>query len=165
MSERLAAEVLSLLVGREATVAVAESLTGGLIGAALTTPSGASAAFRGGVIAYATDVKARVLGVAEDLLAREGAVHPEVAAAMAAGVRRLAGATYGLAVTGVAGPDEQDGRAVGTVHIAVSGPEGAVWHRDVALAGLRQAIRESTVREGLDLLRGVLEGEPGEHSG
>ncbi|MCW2878893.1 MAG: competence/damage-inducible protein cinA [Sphaerisporangium sp.] len=165
MSSALTADVLSLLVRREATVAVAESLTGGLIGATLTTPSGASAAFRGGVIAYATDLKAGLLDVPKDLLDREGAVHPEVAAAMAAGVRLLAGATYGLAVTGVAGPDEQDGKAVGTVHIAVSGPDGAIWQRDLLLPGSREEIRETTVREGLDLLRGVLEAYVGEHSG
>jgi nicotinamide-nucleotide amidase len=160
-----AAEVLSLLVRRRATVAVAESLTGGLIGAALTTPGGASAAFRGGVIAYATDLKAGLLDVPKDLLEREGAVHPDVAAAMAAGVRVLAGATYGLAVTGVAGPDEQDGKPVGTVHIAVSGPEGTIWRREVILPGSREEIRKSTVTEGLDLLRGVLEAQIGEHSG
>lgn len=165
MSSTPAARVLALLVRRKVTVAVAESLTGGLIGATLTTPSGASAAFRGGVIVYATDLKARLLGVPEDLLAREGAVHPEVAAAMAVGVRRLAGATYGLAVTGVAGPDEQDGKAVGTVHIALGGPEGALWPRDVVLTGSRDQIREFTVRESLDLLRGVLEAGQGEHSG
>ncbi|WP_248960328.1 CinA family protein [Sphaerisporangium perillae] len=165
MSPDLAAGVLALLVRREATIAVAESLTAGLIGAALTVPSGASAAFRGGVIVYATDLKARMLGVPKDLLDREGAVHPDVAAAMAAGVRRVTGSTYGLAVTGVAGPDEQDGKAVGTVHIAVSGPGDAIWHRDVLLPGSREEIRKSTVTEGLDLLRGVLEAYVGEHSG
>ncbi|RCG32543.1 nicotinamide-nucleotide amidohydrolase family protein [Sphaerisporangium album] len=165
MSGALAAEVLSLLVRRGATVAVAESLTGGLIGATLTTPSGASAAFRGGVIAYATDLKAGLLDVPKDLLDREGAVHPEVASAMAAAVRKLTGSTYGLAVTGVAGPDPQDGRPVGTVHIAVGGPEGRFWGRDVVLSGSREEIRKSTVREGLDLLRGVLEADVGEHSG
>ncbi|WP_424535289.1 CinA family protein [Sphaerisporangium viridialbum] len=165
MTSAAAADVLSLLVRGKATVAVAESLTAGLIGATLTTPSGASAAFRGGVIAYATDLKAAILGVPKDLLDREGAVHPDVAAAMAAGVRALAGSTYGLAVTGVAGPDEQDGKPVGTVHIAVSGPEGAIWRRDALFPGSREEIRESTVREGLDLLRGVLEAQMGEHSG
>ncbi|MET8155165.1 nicotinamide-nucleotide amidohydrolase family protein [Sphaerisporangium sp. NPDC005289] len=165
MSAGLAAEVLALLVRGRATVAVAESLTAGLIGATLTVPSGASAAFRGGVIVYATDLKARLLGVPEDLLDREGAVHPDVAAAMAAGVRRVTGSSYGLAVTGVAGPDEQDGRPVGTVHLAVAGPDGDIWHRDVLLPGSREDIRKSTVTEGLDLLRGVLEAYVGEQSG
>ncbi|MEO3853290.1 nicotinamide-nucleotide amidohydrolase family protein [Acrocarpospora sp. B8E8] len=160
-----ASEILAALVGRKATVAVAESLTGGLIGAALTTPSGASAAFAGGVIAYATELKARLLGVPEDLLAREGAVHPAVAAAMAAGVRALARSDYGLAVTGVAGPDPQDGRPVGTVHVAVAGPENQVWHRDLLLNGSRENIRAHTCQEALDLLLGVLQVNSGEHSG
>ncbi|GGK83136.1 competence damage-inducible protein A [Sphaerisporangium melleum] len=165
MSGDAAAEVLALLVRRGATVAVAESLTAGLIGATLTGPAGASAAFRGGVIVYATDLKARLLGVPEGLLDREGAVHPEVAAAMAAGVRRVTGSTFGLAVTGVAGPDPQDGKPVGTVHIAVAGPDSEIWHRDVLLSGSREHIRKSTVTMGLELLRGVLEAQVGEQSG
>ncbi|MEU9829983.1 nicotinamide-nucleotide amidohydrolase family protein [Streptosporangium sp. NPDC048047] len=160
-----AAEVLSLLVRRGETAAVAESLTAGLIGAALTAPAGASAAFAGGVISYATELKHRLLGVPADLLAREGAVHPAVAAAMADGVRRLTGASYGLAATGVAGPDPQDGKPVGTVHLAVSGSDGRVWHEDLNLAGTRDEIRRSTVIEAVDLLRRVLETSVGEHSG
>ncbi|MFC4529591.1 CinA family protein [Sphaerisporangium dianthi] len=165
MSAGLATDVLALLVRQGATVAVAESLTGGLIGATLTVPSGASAAFRGGVIVYSTDLKARLLGVPRELLERVGAVHPDVAAAMAAGVRRVTESSFGLAVTGVAGPDEQDGRPVGTVHVAVAGAHGNVWHRDVLLRGSREDIRERTVKEGLDLLRGVLEVLVGEQSG
>ncbi len=167
MSHRLlaATSVLSLLVRRGETVSVAESLTAGLIGAALTGPSGASAAFVGGVLSYATELKHRLLGVPADLLEREGAVHPRVAAEMAQGVRRLTGSTYGLAATGVAGPDPQDGRPVGTVHLAVSGPDGRVWHRNLHLAGTREEIRQSTVNEAVDLLLGVLESNLGEHSG
>ncbi|GAA3124760.1 CinA family protein [Planomonospora alba] len=160
-----AARVIALLAGRGETVAVAESLTAGLIGAALTAPPGASAAFVGGVLSYATELKRRLLGVPADLLEREGAVHPEVAAAMAAGVRELTGSTYGLAATGVAGPDPQDGKAVGTVHLAVSGPAGRVWHRDLQLDGTREEIRRCTAYEAVDLLRGALEPGPGEHSG
>ncbi|MFG1702332.1 CinA family protein [Nonomuraea sp. M3C6] len=159
------AEVLSMLVSRAATVAVAESLTGGLIGAAITSVSGSSKAFRGGVISYATDLKRELLGVPEELLRREGAVHPEVAAAMAAGVARLCGATYGLAVTGVAGPEPQDGRPVGTVHAAVSGPGGQIWARELRLRGSRERIRVKTVDEAVDLLSGVLKANKGEHSG
>lgn len=167
MSHRLqaATTLLSLLVRRGETVAVAESLTAGLIGAALADPPGASSAFVGGVVSYATDLKRRLLGVPADLLAREGAVHPEVASAMASGVRRLTGATYGLAATGVAGPDPQDGKAPGVVHLAVSGADGRVWHRDLNLAGTREEIRQFTVNEAVDLLRGVLEANLGEQSG
>ncbi|GAA0355367.1 CinA family protein [Microbispora corallina] len=160
-----AAQVLSLLVRRGATVSVAESLTGGLIGATMTGPMGASAAFRGGVIAYATDLKASLLDVPSDLLDREGAVHPEVAAAMARGVRALTKSDYGLAVTGVAGPDPQDGRPVGTVHVALCGPEERLWRRDLLLTGDRDGIRLATCQEALGLLRGVLEANLGEHSG
>ncbi|GAA3445125.1 CinA family protein [Planomonospora venezuelensis] len=160
-----AARVLSLLVGRGETVAVAESLTAGSIGAALTGPPGASAAFVGGVISYATELKRRLLDVPADLLEREGAVHPQVAAAMADGVRELTGSTYGLAATGVAGPDPQDGRPVGTVHLAVSGPGGRVWHRELHLSGAREEIRRWTVNEAVDLLGDVLERNSGEHSG
>ncbi|MFF4987763.1 CinA family protein [Streptosporangium saharense] len=167
MSHRLlaATSVLSLLVRRGETVAVAESLTAGLIGAALSAPPGASGAFVGGVLSYATELKHRLLGVPADLLDREGAVHPDVAAAMAGGVRELTGASYGLAATGVAGPEPQDGKPVGTVHLAVSGPDGRVWHRDLHLAGTREEIRQSTVKEAVDLLLGVLESNLGEHSG
>ncbi len=164
----MAGELLDLLVRQGATVSVAESLTGGLIGAALSGPAGASAAFVGGVVAYATEVKRRLLGVPAELLEREGAVHPQVAAAMAMGVRALTGSRYGLAVTGVAGPDEQDGKAVGTVHIAVAGPgdDGdRVWHRDPRLRGSRAEIRWATVNEALNLLRGVLRSARGEHIG
>ncbi|GIH77668.1 CinA family protein [Planobispora longispora] len=160
-----AARVLALLVRGGATVATAESLTAGLIGAALTGPPGASAAFAGGVLAYATELKHRLLGVPAALLEREGAVHPEVAAAMAGGVRELTGATYGVAATGVAGPDPQDGKPVGTVHLAVSGPGERVWHRDLQLRGTREEIRQWTVNEAIDLLHGVLEPNSGEQSG
>ena len=159
------AEALAMLVDQDATVAVAESLTGGLIGAAITSVSGSSKAFRGGVISYATDLKQELLGVPGELLRREGAVHPEVAAGMAAGVARLCGATYGVAVTGVAGPEPQDGKPVGTVHIAVCGPGGQIWARELRLEGSRERIRVETVDEAVDLLSGVLKANIGEHSG
>lgn len=165
MSVERAALALDLLVRQAATLAVAESLTGGLLGATITSVPGASKSFRGGVISYATDLKHELLAVPADLLRREGAVHPEVAAAMATGVARVCGATYGLAVTGVAGPDPQDGRPVGTVFAAVSGPGGRLWHRDLLLDGSRAQIRVGTVDEAVDLLAGVLKANMGEHSG
>jgi nicotinamide-nucleotide amidase len=156
--------VHGLLAERGATVAVAESLTGGLLGAELTAMPGSSATFAGGVIAYATPLKHALLGVPEDLLAAHGAVHPDVAAAMARGVRERLGASYGLAVTGVAGPEPQDGRPVGTVHVAVADSGGAVTTRSPGLpvpadgVRARAAVRQMTVVHALDLLRRVLLG-------
>jgi competence/damage-inducible protein CinA-like protein len=156
--------VHGLLAERNATVAVAESLTGGLIGARLTAMPGSSATFAGGVIAYATPLKHALLGVPEDLLAAHGPVHPDVAAAMARGVRERVGASYGLAVTGVAGPEPQDGRPVGTVHVAVADSGGAVAVRSPALPvpadgeRARVIVREMTVVHALDLLRRVMLG-------
>nr|WP_239128487.1 nicotinamide-nucleotide amidohydrolase family protein [Sinosporangium siamense] len=156
--------MVELLAGRRATLAVAESLTGGLIGARVTTVPGASAVFVGGVVSYATALKERLLGVPGDLLAAEGAVHPAVAEAMAAGVRDLCGASYGLAVTGVAGPEPQDGRPVGTVHAAVYGASG-VTHGDFLFRGSRDRVRAATVEAAIDLLIGVLEANVGEQFG
>jgi nicotinamide-nucleotide amidase len=153
------AEVHRLLVEAGATVAVAESLTGGLLGATLTAVPGASQAFRGGVIAYATDLKEELLGVPGPLLAAEGAVSAQVAAAMAAGVRDRLSASYGVALTGVAGPDPQDGKAPGTVFVAVAGPgDGQV--RELDLDGDRQAIRVAAVEAAVEVLRVVLDGSP-----
>ena len=146
----IAALVHQSLRDRAATLAVAESLTGGLLGGALTAPAGSSATFRGGVVAYATDLKSALLRVDTQLLERHGAVHPEVAAAMARGVARLLGATFGLATTGVAGPDPQDGRGPGEVHVALAGPAG-VRARSLALHGGRDAIRRQTVLQALRL--------------
>ncbi|MGW4392820.1 CinA family protein [Streptomyces sp. NPDC004685] len=117
-----AAVVLRLLAERGETLAVAESLTGGLVAADITSVPGASRVFRGSVTSYATELKRDVLGVDGTLLAERGAVDPEVALQMATGVRRLLGADWGIATTGVAGPDEQDGQPVGTVFVAVAGP-------------------------------------------
>jgi nicotinamide-nucleotide amidase len=116
----LARRVLAAAGERGLTIAAAESLTGGQLAAAFTSVPGASAVFRGSVTAYATDLKASVLGVDADLLAEVGAVHAEVARRMAQGVRRVCRADLGLATTGVAGPDPQDGRPVGTVFVAVA---------------------------------------------
>lgn len=151
----LAAQLVGLLTRRRQTVAVAESLTGGLLGAAITTVPGASAVFRGGVIAYATDVKAALLGVSAALLEERGAVDPDVAGAMAAGVRERLGAAIGAATTGVAGPDAADGKPPGTVHIAVSAAGGTVV-QTLALSGSRDEIRRDTVERSLRLMWSVL---------
>ena len=132
----LAEQVITLLRAAGQTVAVAESLTGGLVVAGLTTVPGASYAVRGGVVAYATELKAVLLGVPRAMLAEHGPVYPGVAAAMAGGVRQRLSATFGVATTGVAGPDPQDGQPVGTVHIAVSADDDTVV-RTLALDGDR----------------------------
>jgi nicotinamide-nucleotide amidase len=151
----LAGRIIGLLTRRHLTVAAAESLTGGLVCAALTTVPGASAVFRGGVVAYATDLKAALLGVPGTLLAARGAVDPEVAAAMADGVRERLGAAVGAATTGVAGPDPAEGKPPGTVHVAVSTAGGRIT-RTLSLSGGREQIRDDTVHCCLSLLWAVL---------
>jgi nicotinamide-nucleotide amidase len=155
--DRLDVVVHRLLASRDATVAVAESLTGGLLGAELSRMPGSSATFRGSVVVYATDLKETLADVPRPLLASAGAVSPETAGALASGARDRLGATYGVGVTGVAGPSEQEGQPVGTVHLAVSGPEGAVV-RSVRLYGDRDRVRRLTVTGALDLLRRHLAG-------
>ena len=118
----IADELVSALRERGQTVAVAESLTGGLICATVVEVPGASAVLRGGVVAYATELKHRLLDVDAGLLARNGPVDPDVAAQMALGVRERLGADWGLASTGVAGPDAQGDAPVGRVYLAVAGP-------------------------------------------
>ncbi len=152
-----AAPVLEALARRGWTLAVAESLTGGAVTASLVDVPGASAVLRGGVVAYATDLKASVLGVDAGLLAARGAVDPDVAVAMASGVRRRLGADVGLATTGVAGPDPQDGHTPGTVHVAVVTPV-AVRVRSLDLPGDRAAVRADAGRAVLELALEVLDG-------
>jgi nicotinamide-nucleotide amidase len=151
----LADLAIQLLTASARTVAVAESLTGGLVTGALTSIAGASVVVRGGVVAYATELKAQLLGVPTDLLARQGPVDPDVAAAMADGVRRLLGATFGLATTGVAGPGPADGKPQGTVFVAVAGPTG-ISCEGRELPGDRRRIRDETVRWALSMLVGAL---------
>lgn len=134
-----------------ATVAVAESLTGGLLCAALTETPGASSTVRGGLVVYATELKHDLAGVPAELLAEHGAVHPEVARWLARGVRSRLGATFGVGVTGVAGPDPQDGQPPGTVFAAVAGPAGEVVH-PARFDGDRHAVRAQAVQMCLQAL-------------
>jgi nicotinamide-nucleotide amidase len=161
-----ATDVVRLLTVKGETLAVAESLTGGLVAAEITAVPGASKAFRGSVTAYATELKNALLGVDADLLAARGAVDPQVAAQMAAGVRKALGADWGIATTGVAGPDPQDGRPVGTVFVAVDGPFGPESGsapggkvEGLRLNGDRAEIRRESVRSVLALLLTELVGE------
>jgi nicotinamide-nucleotide amidase len=154
----LADEILGVLRASGQTLAVAESLTGGLVAAALTDVPGSSTAFRGGIVAYATELKAQLLGVDDELLAAHGAVYAPVAAAMAVGVRERLGATIGVATTGVAGPEPADGHPPGTVHIAVS-LAGDTVVRTIGLSGDRDQVRKLTVERALGLLLGRLREE------
>lgn len=140
----LAADVVDALRSADATVATAESLTGGLLCATLVSVSGASDVVRGGIVAYAPGLKTDLLGVDAQLIAQHGTVTPEVAVLMAEGVRDRLGATYGLSTTGVAGPGPSEDKPAGTVHIAVAGPDGT-WTTRLELAGDRDTIRTQTV--------------------
>ncbi|MFB8388114.1 CinA family protein [Microbacterium sp. NPDC055910] len=148
MTDAAAPAILRRLAARGWTIAVAESLTGGLVASALIDVPGASASMRGGVVAYATDVKRDVLGVDGDLLASRGAVDPAVAQQMAEGARRLLDADVGVATTGVAGPEPQDGQPVGTVCISVVTPAGSTAVR-THVPGDRAEIRAAAVRKAL----------------
>ncbi|MEV5318493.1 CinA family protein [Streptomyces sp. NPDC052687] len=155
----IAVDVVRLLGVRGETVAVAESLTGGLVAAELTAVPGASKVFRGSVTPYATELKHRLLGVDATLLARHGAVNAQVAAQMAAGVRKALGADWGIATTGVAGPEPQDGQPVGTVFVGLDGPgaagsgsAGGGKVESLRLNGDRAEIRMESVRSVLALL-------------
>jgi len=145
------AALVRALVDRRQTLAVVESVTGGLLAATLVEVAGVSAVFRGGLVVYATDLKATLGGVPPDLLAARGPVDPEVAVALAEGGRARCGADWALATTGVAGPDPQDGKPVGLVFVAAAGPDGAQVRR-LSLPGDRAAVRAAAVTAALDLL-------------
>ena len=153
--------VSGLLRQAGATVGTAESLTGGLLASALVDLPGSSEVFRGGLLVYATDLKASLAGVDPEVLTEHGPVSPQTALALARGARDRTGASYGLGTTGVAGPLEQDGHPAGTVHVAVAGPDGEQV-RTSRLPGDRQRVRLLAVALTLDLLRRRLLGGPGE---
>jgi len=140
--------VLARLKQRGWTLGVAESVTGGLIGARIANVPGASETFRGTIGAYATDVKRSILGVTAELVVSE-----ESARQMAAGAQRVLGADVGIAVTGVAGPTEQDGIAVGTVCFGIALPDGTVEAMSTRLPGDRERVRQFSTISLLNLLR------------
>ncbi len=156
----LAADLVAELTARNLSVAVAESLTGGLLVAELVAIPGASLVVRGGVVAYATDLKHSLLGVSAELLAAEGPVHPEVARQMAMGVRRMLSsdgipADIGLATTGVAGPGPQNGHPEGEAYVAIAiGDRAEVLH--LHISGTRDDIRKRVVSESLSELAKLL---------
>jgi nicotinamide-nucleotide amidase len=148
---RQVADLLDVLRERGETVAAAESLTAGMVTAALTSVAGSSAVVRGGLVVYATDLKATLAGVDRELLARRGAVHPDVAAALAEGARGRCLATWGIGLTGVAGPDPQDGVPPGTVHLAVT-DGGRTRQRELNADGDRHDVRRTAVGAAVTLL-------------
>lgn len=147
-------ELVEALKSRGETVATAESLTGGLVAAVLTTVPGSSAVVRGGLVVYATPLKHELAGVDEDLLAEYGPVHPDVAAQLADGARLTCNATWGIGLTGVAGPDPQNGIEPGVVHIGVSGPTTAEV-RTIGIEGNRHQVRAGAVNAALNLIRAL----------
>jgi nicotinamide-nucleotide amidase len=156
-----AAAIIAALVARGATVATAESLTGGLV-CELTSVPGSSAAVRGGIVSYASPVKADVLGVDPDLIDRQGAVDPAVAVQMAIGARRILGSDYAIATTGSAGPDPEPGGAQsgpvapGRGFVAVAGPDNEVVMGFACEGEDRDGVRRHAVEAALDLLGRVL---------
>ena len=151
------AALVGELAARGLSIATAESLTGGALVARLVDIPGASRVVRGGVCTYATDTKASVLSVSRERLELTGPVDAEVAKQMASGARALFGADIALSTTGVAGPGSADGHEAGTVHVACTGPGGAL-HRLVHIPGDRRAVRAGAVDAALALLREALDG-------
>lgn len=156
--DRSAARLHDLLRRDAATVATAESLTGGRLAALLTGVPGASATYVGGVVTYATELKVSLLGVPPALVEEHGVVSAQCARAMATGMRALSGATYALSTTGVAGPDRQEGHPPGTVYVGVAGPSGSSAVA-LELVGDRETVQERTCAEAVALLLAILDGE------
>jgi len=136
----LGATLHAELLRRGMSLATAESLTGGALGDLVSAAPGASETYLGGVVTYATETKMRLLGVSPQTVERHGVVSEECAREMAAGVRSLVGSDWGVSTTGVAGPTEQEGKQVGTVFVAVAGPDGVAC-RGLHLDGERAEVR------------------------
>jgi PncC family amidohydrolase len=148
----VAGDVVRMLVERGLTIATAESLTGGRVGALVTSVPGSSAAYVGGVIAYASRLKVELLGVPDDVVERFGVVSAPCARAMAEGVRSALDADLGVSTTGVAGPDSQEGKPAGLVYVAVADGRGQEV-RELRLDGDRASVRRATAEAALELVR------------
>ena len=157
--------VVALLLEKGKKIATAESCTAGILSGKLTEVSGVSAVFECGVASYSKEIKHSVLGVPSELLENHGAVSEEVAAAMATGVRRISDASFGIGITGVAGPSESEGKPVGTVYISLA-DEKRVWVKKIEHQHAdREAVRLFAVMTALDLARRYLEALPGVMAG
>ncbi|MBO0796706.1 MAG: nicotinamide-nucleotide amidohydrolase family protein, partial [Ktedonobacteraceae bacterium] len=155
--ETLAGRVGALLLERGQTLGVMESLTGGLVANAITDVAGSSQYFAGGFVTYTSELKAR-MGVPAETLERYGAVSEETARAMAHAVRECLGTDFGIGVTGVAGPDKLEEKPVGTVYIAIEGPQGIVVGMGPGWRGSRSDNKRYAVLYTLNLLRRYLDG-------
>lgn len=153
-----AAELVSALRRAGQTVATAESLTAGLLAATIAGIPGASAVLRGGLIVYATDLKQTLADVSADTLTSDGPVAASTAEQLAAGARRRCGADWGIGLTGVAGPEPQDNKPVGTVFVGIAGPESTEVLR-LNLSGDRWTIRVGAVRAAVTELARMVGGE------
>jgi nicotinamide-nucleotide amidase len=151
----LAEQAVKSAKGGGVTVATAESLTAGMVSAVLADTAGASEMLQGGVVAYQNSVKTDVLGVSPDLLAAVGSVDGEVAAAMAAGARNILRSDIGVSTTGVAGPEEHDGKAVGTVFIGIATAQGSDSF-EYGFTGNRAEIRGQACGAALERLLDAL---------
>lgn len=149
--------LVGALRDRNSTVATAESLTAGLLSAAIADIPGASAVLRGGLVVYATDLKISLARVSEETIADHGPVSAQTARELAEGAARVCGSDWGVGCTGVAGPDMQDGHPVGTVFVGVSGA-GSTTVASLSLLGDRRTVRRDTVLAAVsELLRRVSE--------
>ncbi len=153
------AQLIDLLVARGLTVATAESLTGGDLASALTAAPGASAAYVGGAVTYATSAKQALLGVDPETVRRTGVVSAECAAEMVSGALRLFQSDLAVSTTGVAGPDRQEGKPAGLAYIALAGPEG-VRVSELHTSGSRTQVRRHVVAAALELLAAAVLGIP-----
>ncbi len=163
----LAKTVVEQLKERNKKIATAESCTAGLLSGKLTDVPGVSQVFECGIAAYSPEIKRQVLGVPEAILEAKGTVCPEVAAAMAAGARRVGGADIGIGITGVAGPEPSEGKEVGTVYVALA-DERRVWVKRIFTGGEikdREQIRNAATLYALDMTRRYLDAYPGVMAG
>lgn len=155
-STSLFQELSKELKDRHMTIAAAESLTGGMFQTELTSLSGASEIVKGGVVCYAAEVKRNVLKVRNQTIKANGVVSAQCAKELAENVRELMGTQIGISFTGVAGPDEQEGKSVGTVYIGIAIADFSVYTKELHLAGTREAIRMRTCKYGAFLLLDLL---------